>query len=461
MKKIAKCVFGALSASAFMIMGVTGCSGVQNINNNTNGIIYNGGSVVSVGDYLFYGNGFVSGVDEFNDSSSSEYDAAKEYAYLSRINKSEYDGTKYKSSSNVQKISDRVVGYSNAYMFVSGEYIYYATPNLHQTNQNKYIWKYVSIFRSKLNGDDKKEVFTTTAYNASTAQIRALSFENKNYLIIFDGTNLVRITLDDKISTKIISDSVTGVALPKEGEQWNGDIYFTEDRNSTSNIVYKASVTDGEKEEICKENGLKVTFTGRVGNKIFYSREQDSIKETYILDLDNQQGSFASAGKWFYALEISNVTVIAENNSLLNGYLFTTNKSDSTVVMYYNISKAKENDLYLAEEFVSSGYANTVVVYDDNLYYTTSDSIIMKNIYSKQEKVIVSGMTIKAGYFGYDYKYIDDEIVRLNNIYFYATRVYDETAEDYDAENVTDQESYLYAVDASGVKDPVIFGKTK
>lgn len=450
---------GLLALMMGGVFVVAGCSTIKDIHNEQTGIVYNGGSVVSVGSHLFYANAFENGVDSYDTSNSASYDNATKYAYLSRINKAEYNGTKYTNASNVEKISEKLAGYSNSYMFVCGDYIYYTTPNMHKTSENKYIWKYVSVFRCRLNGNDNKEVYTTTAYNSSKAELKALSYNDKNYFVIYDGTNLVVLNLTKNVTSKVISNAVTSVALPSEGESWNGEIYFTEDKNSTSNTVFKASVENGNKTQICQENTLKVTFTGRVEDNLFYTRESGSIKETYRLDLSTQTGSFASAGKLFFSLEIFDVAKIADGNDLYKGFVFCTTRSSKTQVMYYNSYQASQNAGYTATVFVESGYSDRVTIFRDNFYYTTSEKMLKKNVISGQEETLVSDMTIRAGHYGYDFMYVDGNISRLNNIYFYATREYDKEAEDYDEENATDKKEYLYRVDASGVDGVKLFSK--
>ena len=468
MKKISKRVAGLLFAGAFAITGLTGCSGIQNIENNNEGIIYNG-SVASVGDYLFFANGFASDVSGYSKESDSEYNVAKEYSYLARTNKADYEGTKFENSTEVNKLSDRIAGYSSMYMFVLGDYIYYATPNTHKTSENKFVWQYVSIFRCGLDGSKGEEIYTTKAYDESKWQIRALSQGDKHFLVIYDGTNLVRIDLSGKTSSKVISNAVTSIAIPSENENWNGEIYFTEERNSavgqTGNLVYKASVIDGNKgNPVCQENGLTITFTGRAGNDLFFTREENGIKETYTIDLDTKGNkTFATAGKLFYSLEISNVYAIAQSNALYEGIVFTTTKSDSTQVMYYNNFQAGRDDDYIAEVFVETGFSDKVVIFEENFYYSTSDGIMKKSVLGGESVSIVNGMTITSqkGCFGYDYYYVDGKPVGINNIYFFATHVYDESAEDYSADDATDQSIYLYGVDANGVRDPKLFSKVK
>lgn len=465
MKKITKGILSTLFAGTFVIAGVVGCSPIKNIENNEKGIIFNGGSVVSVGDYLFYGNGFASGVNDYQKKNEAEYNAAKQYSYLARVKKGDYDGDKYTSPTNVDKLADQIVGYSNSYMFVCGNYIYYVTPNMHKTETNEHIWNYISIVRCRLNGEGGKEIFTTQAYNATTAQIRALNFDNENYLVVYDGTNINLLKLGEKVSVVTISTEAASVALPKEGEDWNGYIYFTENKTNKAgqkvNYVYKVSVKDGVKgNAISSSYSVSFAFTGRVKDTLFFTKTEGSITETLILDTNNQVGDFATAAESFYSLAISNVLEVAKGNTLYGGYVFTATRANKTQVMYYNNYNAK-NQGYTAEVLVEDGYLNTVAIDGINFYYTTSDKLLKKSVTNPSvEETLVSDMSMRSGYFGYDYKYVNGIPVKLNNIYFYATRVYDKDAEDYDEENATDENSYLYAISADGVGGVKLFGKT-
>ena len=465
MKKFTKGILATLFIGTFTIASVVGCSPIKNIENKESGIVFNGGSVVSVGDYIFYGNGFASGVNDYNKKSETEYNKAKSYAYLARIKKSDYNGDKFKSATNIDKIADKIVGYSNAYMFVCGNYIYYATPNMHKTKTNEHIWEYVSIFRSKLNGEGNSEVYTTSSYNADKAKIRALSFNNENYLLVYDGTNLVSLKLGEKVSVNTISSEATSVALPKEGENWNGFVYFTEDRTNDigqkMNYVYKASVKNGTKgNPINSDYASSVLFTGRVKDVLFYTKTEGNISETKMLDLNKQQGDFATSSESFYELAISNIQEIGQGNTLYGGYVFTATRLDKTQVMYYNNYNAKDYG-YTAEVLVEDGYANTVAVDGLNFYYTTSDKLLRKSVTNLSvEQTLVSDVSIRSGYFGYDYTYIDKTPVKLDNIYFYATRLYDKEAEDYDESKATDENSYLYSVSADGVGEIKLLSRT-
>ena len=461
-----KRVKGILTGALVATMFIAGCSGIAPVTNNQSGIIYNGGAVVSVGDHLIYANGFVSGVDDFSVSSDSEYKAAQSYAYLSRTNKAEFIGDKYENENQINQLSSSVVGFSNNYMFALGNNLYYASPNLHKTSENKHVWKYISIFKSDLSGNNEKEIYTTTAYDSTKAQIKALEFEGSYYLVIFDGTNIVSINLSND-NAHIVSEKATSVALPDENESWDGYIYYTESRLSDvgqkGNIVYKSNIKEMSSSIICQENDLTIKFTGRVENTLFYSRtnEVNGVTETYSHNTENQTLSFKTAGKRFYSLEISNVESVAENNTLYKGYTFDVVVSSKTQVMYYNIYTANNTQAYQPEILLTgdSGFADMIVNYGLDYYYITAESIEKIDLSSKQTQTIVSGFTFTPGVYGYDFAYVDGEISRLDNIYFFSQIPELENEDESSEGTEKDENYYLYGVEASGVSDPFLVGK--
>lgn len=457
MKKWTKGLLAVAFAGAFVL---TGCSSIDQVENNKTEILYNGGSIVAVGDYLYYGNGYASGVSDYSTSSDGEYKTAQEYSYLARTNLNGRSDSQYKNENNVDKLNDRIAGYSSSYMFVLGNNIYFATPNLHKTNENKYVWNYVSFFKMGINGGKAQELYTTETYDESTAQVRALSYNGKHYIIIFDGTNLVKISLENDSVQKLTSTAVTSVALPDEGEKWNGTIYYTTANNSEvgqkGNIVCRVNIENDKSEEICKEINLTITFTGRVKNKVFFSRktEGSDFTETYVFDADNANGrTFNTASKKFYNLVINNINEVSEDNTLYNGYTFEVTVNSKTQVMYYNQMK-NETSIFLAGE---TGFANTVASCGTYFYYMTSDKIMRKTFDTNEETTIVSDMTIKNDGFGYDYYCVDGAISNLNSIYFYAQVPVNESDESSGEEK--DSNYYLFRVDANGAKKPSLIGK--
>ncbi len=455
-------------------MAFTGCSKEEQITNTQKDIVFNGASVVQVGDNLFYANGFSGGVNEFDTSNKSAYDEAKETSYLAMTK--DQNGTKYQSPENVEKVADELAGFASSYMFCYENYVYYATPNLTKTNENKYVWNNIEISRVDINGGKVENLFNHNhTIKSDSLIIKALNFNSKAYLVIFDGSTLLQIELGKKPSIKTISTNATSASIPDEGQEFDGYIYFTEDRNLQNgqggNVVLKYSLESGETTKIAEQNSLTTTFTGRVENTLFFTQtnQTTSVSETRIVDA-NEQGDFYSNSKFFYPTSIANVKMIAENNSSRKGYVFDSSITDGKNVIYYSINK---NDYSVLVDG-SDGYVDCVLIDGGYFYYTTSEGIYRCSVLADGKEddeyitqTIMTGMTMQTGSYGYG----RDSHGSLEEIYFYAQREYepveeDENQEDDQAENDEEEEEidenyYLHTVRISNNQDIKLVGKTK
>ena len=183
MKKITKLLCGILGV-AFL---ATGCATVGNIKNSDNELIYNGNAAVMVDGYLYYGNSFADiTADTFKNL--NDYKNSAKLSYLARLNTNiELAATSNNySPKKVEKVAEEVVGQKNQFMFVLGQYVYYTTPKKEQStnsdNKLEYQFSYSTICRSKLNGDDRKELYKT---EAEITKIEVLKYSGKYYIVLF------------------------------------------------------------------------------------------------------------------------------------------------------------------------------------------------------------------------------------------------------------------------------------
>ena len=239
MKKLTKilcCVLGL----GFLLGG---CATVSNISNSNPELIYNGNSAVMVDGYLYYGNAF-SDTSAF--SSNSDYSNAARVGYLARLNTNIDVMAKDKDYSprNVENVASEVVGYENNFMFVLGNYIYYATPytgiSENADGESGHYYNYTTIYRSRLNGDNKTRLYTT---NGEISQIEVLKFGENYYIVLLAGGRLVKIQISGRTSSTVLAENVESAAIPKTYQQnvigssldWNGNIYFTTTRSDEDN----------------------------------------------------------------------------------------------------------------------------------------------------------------------------------------------------------------------------------
>ena len=458
MKKFGRIISLFLLAGLFSV-ALVGCSTSSGISNSkSDQIIFNGGIISVVDDNLFYANGYVDG----EITTMDEYNAAAEYSYLARLDSNESTSA-YSSPENVNKLNSEVLGYENAYSFVLGDYVYYASPNKHRTSSNEHVFTYVSIFKTRLNGADTAELMTTSSFDSATAEFRAVQTQGQSYLLVFDGTALSSINLsNDEVSE--ISSAATSVALPREGESFDGKVYFTEDKDNSygqsGNEVFEYNLLTGEKNAIMKTINNTITFTGRVGDELFFTRlnETTQVSRTYRLDTQRlASAAFLSAAESFYSAEIDNIFRIESNTaSGYNGYVFTSSLSGEAQLLYRRDSDSSTVRLAASDEFSSILFVNK-----DFVFFSTESGISYKSVMTPSETTtLVSDMTIISTKIGYE----RFESGNLKNIYFYAQRVYEETDEvtdeTTDSEEETDTNYYLYKLSFTAQTTPQLLSKT-
>ena len=452
MKKILSILCSFLFIFAIFI---SGCSSLTNFTNTKAGIIFDGGNSVVVENYLFYANGFASDYTGFSDM--GDYNTAKTYAHLSRVNLEDFTSKDlYTSSENVEEVSGGdVVGFGKSYIFAYGQQVYFVAPNVHKTNENKNDFKYLSFFKVNFDGSGRSELFTTeNEYDSTNGQMVAIEYGNNAYLIVYDGTKLVSIDITNGGNAKKVNVEATSVALPKEGNAWDGNIYYTKnkDKSSENNDVYKISVAGQNETKITptSESSYKVTFTGRVGNTIYYTlaNTSNSISYSYYASAsDISSKRISTAGTVFYKPAVSNIAQIngGSSYSRATGIIFESNSK----ILYKN-TETEEEAYTILDDY--SG-AKIICNVGTDLYFATSSGIY-KTIIGDFENVttLVSGMTITTDSVGFDLVYFEGEVAGINDIYFFAKRTYsEETADD----DKTDENIYLYRM-----SDKQLLGKT-
>lgn len=456
MKKFVK-IFSLLLLVGFFSISLVACSNSSGIpNSKSEQILYNGGIVSVVDDNIFYANGYVNSdittMDEFN--------AGAEYSYLARLDLNE-ETYQYSSPENVNKLNSEVLGYENAYSFVLGDFVYYTSPNKHKTSSNEYVFTYVSIFKTRLNGADTKEIMTTNSFDSATSQFRAVQTNGESYFIVFDGTALNVINLANDKKTEVAS-SVTSVALPRENVEFDGKIYYTQDKENefgqAGNEVFQYDLSNGETRSIMNTINNTITFTGREGDDLFFTRLNETTKVSNTYKLNTQKlattGFLSALERPFYSAEIDNVYRIESKTAdSFNGYIFESSLSGEAQLFYKADNSSEPARLLASEEYESVLFVN-----NDLVFYSTENGISYKSVIMPNEtKTLVDEMTIISDKVGYE----KHESGNLKNIYFYAQRVYDQSEENQTSEEEqTDTNYYLYQISFSSPTSPKLLGKT-
>lgn len=456
MKKITKKVsqlFCGLLGVAFL---ATGCATVGNIKNTETEVIYNGNAVVSVGGYLYYGNSLA---DIENFSGDSDYTKSAKLSYLARLNTNiERNATsKDYSPKNVENVSKEVAGQKNNFMFVYENYIYYVTPKREQeTNSDGKLenqFTHSVIYRSKLNGDSKKKLYTTSA---DISNIEVLKHTDGKYYIVFlAGSDLVKISIGNKCKVSTIATDVTSVGLPKTYQKdleqstlsWNGNIYYTTTRKDENNsdisgtTVYKVSVAGGEAKQVWTKQGSTLTIVGREKDNLYYTIGSVS----YVLDTNKEETIVMDGDEYsICGATISDVNLIA-TSEVDYGVVFTSNNKINYMTRYGNsgtINFVSNNEPLTATIKAVSG-RRVYLVSETGIYSADISKVFEQD--SRGEiavecETLVSMTKISQELFGFDGKYV----------YYYATLEDIEEDEEGSEEeskedkSITDQDSNLY-----------------
>ncbi len=380
---------------AFVMAGVlTGCATVGNIKNLEKEIIMNGTSAVMVGDHLYFGNAYAESV-----TSESEYSSASSSSYLARVNTKNFSKDLDRNfSPDVEKVSGGVVGYENNFMFVLGQSIYYATPNTQMittTDSNgkkttEHHYDYTTFYKSGLNGDGKQKLYTSTA---TVSQCEVLKCENVYYLVIYSGTNLVKINLsNNKIEEIEKENDVTSVALQKTYQKnihsekdlnFDGYIYYAINRPDpnesglSGTIVKRVKLSGGESEVVYNQQS-SVALLGRDKDYVFYSekfQEQQWLCRYSVKENSESFGSEHAASRYFSVKTTQEATTFyrIESESKFYGYLFMI---DNTI--YYVSADGKSGTIKFVFPSGSEETDFSLLFVDGKertLYISTSTSI--------------------------------------------------------------------------------------
>ena len=444
MKKNFLKVFALLFCAALFMTGCATVSDVKIKPENYSKLIYSGGQVLVVENYLYFGNGYTdSSASDFN------YDNAKKTGYLARLDLSKplafddkvKDEEKSNSSpKNIEKVNgDKLFGYPCQDMYALGDYIYFTSANTHKTTELENDYTRVSLFRVKYNGDGFKELVKNSAFKqgeGSTITIRKADNNNYYYIIVEPSDNDTFTIKTLKIGNNLgklttIAKDVTSYAICDD-DSVNKNIIFTvksEQAQSTS-AVKEVNIATGKVSDL--DNGVtgsNVNLLGRVGDVVFYAYKnpQDKTEEVYYKNISNGESYFNPAlSRRFYT-----ATSISDIRKAGDGYAFKT----SGGALMFKTLDTSTSLLMTNEDFTD------ILFVDKDYIYTSSTSSIkristidksIETILSLEDKEIVSGQC------GYDGNYI-----------YYYTKV-DQPESEKDEEKEADENLYMFRTDKFG-----------
>lgn len=442
-----KNIFKILSFVFVLAFIFTGCATVSNIKNESEELIFNGGNIALVGEHLYFANAYTPVGDS---DTNFAYKQSAKYSYLNRLNLNSDFGTEkpIDSPKGAEKVNSKVMGYENQYMFVLGDYIYFTSANTHKTDKLENTYKLVTFFRSKLNGDGLKEIFTTSQFDSAKGTITTMKgSDDKYYLIVFDGNELSAIKLGNKLGgRKVLAKDVQSIAVPDENDEYSvKEIFYTashkdEDGKATSEIdIFSVDYATGEvKTRGTAGNGSKVSFIDRVGDTIFYTNSAvtGGANECYSEDI-SLTSNFNGGNRFYASTSIKSVMPISKGDPLAEGYIFIS--GNDSAIMYKNMMANQETNILLPK----ANYTDILFVEGDYVYYSTSTGLYRISVKNRTTDAIVEMDSIISGQYSYVNEYI----------YFYGKLdIEEEEVEDEEdkIEYEEDNNHYMYRIKCDG-----------
>lgn len=438
-------MFGFIFCVALVL---TGCATVSNIPNPSEDLLYFGGNSVLIGNHLYYANGYTKVGDSDKDFA---YKTSANISYLSRLDLSNgISAEDYLSSpKGTEKVNDKVIGYENQYMFALGDWIYFTSANTHKTDKLEHNYKLVSFFRSRLNGDNVEEIFTTRAWDSTKADMKVLKgSDNAYYLVVYDGSELSSVKLGNKLGgRKILATDVLNIAMPGENDVCIvKEIFYTINHKEDDSTAASSSEVDvlsvnfatGDKTNYKTSTGIKTTFIGREGDVVFYTNTSKAgAYQTYAKDVSifTDKTFSGDASEVFYdTASITNIQEISAGDPASEGYIFIGGNSKS--VMYKNMISGETAVKILG----SDNYTNILFVEGDYIYYSTDTGIFRISVKTRRPETIVEMESIVSG----EYAYAD------GYIYFYGKFHEMPLEEGEESKYEEDTNLYMYRVKTSG-----------
>lgn len=430
MKKFTLIVFVLLVSFCFVLTGCSGSTlsmptGLENVSSN-------GGSVVCIGDYLYFANAYQS-YEDLTEKSDNDGSNVKQHS-LKRAQTNTDKSLKKDLDDKIiyENVANKIAAYETSNMFVVGENLYFTSPNVHKSDSkdedkyNKYEFELNTLFKIKLDGSGLKEIYTTETSSAKFY----LTGGNNQSILIYDDSKIMQVKCyTNSSSVETLAENVTSTVFPYEQGIELVDIYFTTNREESDqlegNIVKKLNIITGEILSVSgySNNNETITLISYDGNYLFYTRSGGAkVGGLYVTDFSSNEeikkydySSFSSSSK---------IYLIKDNSQGINMFAF---EYDSNIYI-----QAMDSDNDAAAQKLTSETSSILFVDKVYIYYSTDKGIFRVSAKTKIIQQISDITTFKTDCVDFDGRFI----------YFYA--------------EITDSSSgtyYLHRADTSNAKD--------
>lgn len=447
MKKKLLSIIALVFCVALLLTGCATVGSVTDLSGNPvyfNEAVYFGGHVAEIGDYVYYGNSYVS-----TSSEGFSYKKAAKVGYLSRIATNEnftfdqdakLENIPHTSPNEIETvIGKKLVGYENQAMYALGKYLYFTSANVHKTDAMENDYTQVSLFRVKFNGSGLTEIATFKSDESSQITLQKGS-DDAYYFIAFAPKDDSHAIYSVKVGSGVgkvqtLVEKVESVVIADENSTQKTVIYTVDSGKDFKTTSVKAvdfatgkiyDLDDGV-------SGSTTTLIDRVGDRVFYSytNPDNKVQEVYSKEINEENTNFSPTSKFYNATTIKNI------QSANEGYIFQT---EGGALVYKTLSG--EEKLLMS----ASDLSNVLFVRNDYVYTSNSSSISRVSLVDYSTEKIVSGVTMISGECGYADGYV----------YFYAQLGELQLDEGEEAEE--DENYYMYRADSLG--NLQLIGKT-
>lgn len=387
----------------------------------------NGGSVVSVEEYVYFANTFVdyttlSGND--NTKKTTKHNAlyrikTNEFGYVTK----DEDG----KLENLERVYSKIAGFNNSNMFVVGNYLYFTSPNTHKeqkTGNDRF--DLTTLFRIKLDGTGLKEILTTK----TTQGKFYLVTEENPYLLIFDDNKISKLQIKEKLpNVEVLVSDVLDVVFPKQYGQLNLLYYTTDiseddkDAGLTGNYLNELNLLTNQTRSLGKPLSQTITLVSYENGVLYYKLLQNGIALYYGDDLTlgfgANQVQYTILGEVDGEDSVSQFTPINSDNVVYKAEskIYLSTKAEGNVANYDFVLVNKD--------------ANIEYVEGDYVYYTTTNGLYRISYRDRVVQTIAEQKNIKqgscdiAGEYVYFYAKLDTNTTET----YYAFRANLKTAE--------------------------------
>lgn len=373
---------------------LTGCS--QKLNMPTTlDVEYNGGSVVKVGEYTYYANGYKA-YGSLKDGDNKNNETISNISRVKTENgKISFD--EENKAENTELVAKKVSGFEYSDLYVSGNYLYFTTPNINKTYSNETMFEYVSLFKVKLDGTGLKEVLTVKAEKPS---YHFTKISGQDYFFYVEDSILYRVALGKDSQTKVVED-VASIVFSNDNEISN--TYYTKARedSQTGNILKSVNLLTGENSELVNEIGITFTLIGYQNNILFYTRTQSNVDTIYYYN--NFSNGLVSEKTLISTTSIADFTILGETvaNGIVVSYIYQEN-------LYLDVINdvSYEDQSVLKDNAISKTAKNILGAYGDYVYYLTESGIYRVSYKDGDIQKISSKTDVKKEAFDFDGRYI-------------------------------------------------------